>query len=493
MLPSPFPEIILSLFLLSVFIITLYTFGEFHLGYILVSKNKKKKYHPVLPSFNIDELPPVTIQLPMYNERYVAEAVIDSCAKLDYPSDKLEIQVIDDSDDETIEIVNKRVSYWKEQGIDIKAIRRTNRKGYKAGALAEATPQSNGEFLAIFDADFRPNPDFLLKSIPCFQNKNVGIVQGRWGHVNREYSWLTRSQTLFLDIFFMVEQRARAINKYFLRFNGSGGIWRKACIDDVGGWSSDTLAEDLDLVFRAQLHDWQVIYDDTLEAPAEVPINLNDFKAQQYRWAKGKAQVIWKLSGQLWRKKMSIAKKFHAYLDLFNIFVIPSVIGIALLSIPIMFILLNTNEYNAYLAWGSFGLLNVFIPPWFCWIVLKRYNKTNASTFGDLLKSIFPFTFLLLGILHTQLASIFDAIFINDKVFHRTSKYNIVGKEGSLKNKVYAPKKISPITYMEGFLILYYGFGLYFGLTNNSFGFFHFHLILVISLTVSVLHTFRRA
>ena len=188
---------------------------------------------------------------------------------------------------------------------------------------------------------------------------------------------------------------------------------------------------------------------------------------------------------------MGFEKKFHAYLDLFNIFVIPSVVGIALLSIPIMFIMMNTNEYNSYLAWGSFGLLNVCIPPWFCWVVLKRYNKTNGKTLLDLLKSIMPFTFLLLGIIITQLASIVDAVFINDKVFHRTSKYNIVGKEGSIKNKVYTPRKISPITYIEAILVIYFSWGIYVGVENVSLGFIHFHIVLVVSFSLSIINTIR--
>jgi len=493
MLQTPIPELILVFFGIAVFIITLYTFGEFHLGYINISRNKKTRYKPILPSVAIEQLPNVTVQLPMYNERYVAEAVIDASAKLDYPVEKLEIQVIDDSNDETLQIVDKRVAYWKDQGIDIKTVRRTNRVGYKAGALADATPHAKGDFLTIFDADFRPNSDFLLKSIPYFEDEKVGIVQGRWGHVNRDYSLLTKTQSLFLDMFFMVEQQARSLAGFFLRFNGSGGIWRKKCIEDAGGWSADTLSEDLDLAFRAQLKDWKVIYDDTLEVPAEVPINLLDFKAQQYRWAKGKAQVIKKLSGKLWKKKMPFVKRLHVYFDLYNIFVIPALVGIALLSIPIMFMVIDTNEYNKYLGWGTFALLNVILPPWFGWLVLRRYNETKWTTYLELMKLLFPLAFLLLGITMTQFISIFDAYFTNNKVFHRTSKYNIVGNKGSLKGKVYAPKKISPVTYLEGVLVLYYSWGVYLGIVTSTYGFMHFHILLVISFTYMFVSSFRRA
>ncbi len=493
MLQSPIPELTLVLFGIAVLLITIYTFGEFHLVYFVVTKKKKKRFHPVLPDYKREDLPKVTVQLPMYNERYVAEAVIDSCANLDYPREKFEIQVVDDSNDETVEIVDKRVEYWKEQGINIEVFRRKERKGYKAGALKDAIPFASGEFLAVFDADFRPNQDFLLKSIPYFQDEKVGIVQGRWGHLNRDYSTLTKAQSLFLDMFFMIEQQARSLAGYYLRFNGSGGIWRKSCIEDAGGWSDDTISEDLDLVFRAQLKDWKVIYDDSLEVPAEVPINLLDFKAQQYRWSKGKAQVIKKLSGKLLKKKMPFLNKLHVFFDLYNIFVIPALVLIALLSIPITFLIIETDVYNKYLAWGTIGLLNIIIPPWFAWLVLRRYNTTKWKTFLDVIKSIFPLAFLLLGITLTQLVSIFDAYFTNNKVFHRTSKYNIVGKEGSAKGKIYAPRKISPITYLEGLFVLYYSWGVYLDIVTGTFGFLHFHIILVISFAYVFANSFKRA
>ncbi len=492
MLQSPFPEIILFLFAIAVLLITIYTFGEIHLGYIISTKKKRQKYIPKLPDFEFSELPHVTVQLPMYNERYVAKAVIDASTQLNYPKEKLEIQVIDDSDDDTIDIVDERVAYWKEQGIDIITVRRTHRKGYKAGALAEATKEAKGDFLAIFDADFRPNSDFLLRSIPYFSDKEVGILQGRWGHVNREYSNLTKSQSLFLDMFFMVEQSARALAGYFLRFNGSGGVWRKKTIEDAGGWSDDTLSEDLDLAFRAQLNDWKVIYDDTLEVPAEVPVNILDFRAQQYRWTKGKAQVIKKLSGKLWRKKMPIIEKLHVFFDLYNIFVIPALVVIAFISIPIMFLIMETNMYNKFLAWGTIGLLNIFILPWFLSLVVKRYHNSSWKTISEIAKSIFPLAFLLLGITFLQLVSILDAYLTNNKVFHRTSKYNIVGKEGTTKDKIYRPRKISPTTWIEALLVIYYSWGIYLGIENQTFSFLHFHIILVISFTYSVVSSLKK-
>lgn len=481
MLESPFPEIILGFYTLAVIVITLYTFGQFHLAYYLITPNKKDRFRPILPEANPKDLPHVTVQLPMYNEQYVAELVIDASAKLDYPSDRLEIQVVDDSNDETVNIVNNRAIYWQEKGIDVKVVRRENREGFKAGALRDATPEANGEFIAIFDADFQPNSDFLLKTIPYFKDDKVGIVQGRWGHLNRNYSSLTKAQTIFLDMFFMVEQQARSIAGFFLRFNGSGGVWRKSCIDDAGGWSADTLSEDLDLAFRAQLKDWKVIYDDTIEVPAEIPVTVSDFKVQQYRWTKGKAQVIKKLSSKIWAKKMPIVHKFHIYFDLFNILAIPSVVILAALSIPLTLILLKTSEYNTFLAYFTIGLINVVIAPWFSWLVVRRYNETKFQTIKELARSFFPLVLLLLGITFTQFVSMFDGFFGSKKIFfHRTSKYNISGDKGSWKDKVYTPREIPLMTYIEGILVIYFAWGLYIDITNLSFGFLPFHTILTL-------------
>ena len=493
MLDTYIPEIILGFYTIAVVIITLYTFGEFHLVYFLVTRNRKNRFHAQLPDVKPENLPTVTVQLPMYNEQYVAAAVIDSCAKLEYPAGKLEIQVVDDSTDETVAIVNERAEYWNSQGVNVKVVHRENRQGFKAGALKDATPSAVGEFIAIFDADFRPNPDFLLRTIPYFQDEKIGIVQGRWGHLNRGYSMLTKSQSIFLDMFFMVEQHARSLAGFFLRFNGSGGVWRKSCIEDAGGWSADTLSEDLDLSFRAQLKGWKVIYDDEIEVPAEIPVNLLDFKAQQYRWTKGKAQVIKKLSKEIRKTKMGFIKKLHIYFDLYNIFAIPSVIILAGLSIPLTFLLLQSDDYNQFLAYFSIGLINVVVAPWFAWLTVRRYNKTAWGTFKEMLTSFFPLVFVLLGITFVQFVSIIDGFFTKNKYFHRTSKYNITGKTGSLKDKIYAPKEVPVITYIEGLLAAYFIWGIVIDITNMTFGFLPFHTILVLGYSFMFLNSFRKS
>lgn len=479
MLDTILPDIIVGIYALSATLITLYTLGQFILFYYYKTPNKKGRFKPVLPSFEFDDLPHVTVQLPMYNEKYVAEAVIDACAKLKYPANKLEIQVVDDSTDETVEIVKKNVAYWKEQGIDIVLVHRENRKGFKAGALADATPTAKGEFIAIFDADFRPKENFLLQTIPYFQDDKVGIVQGRWGHLNREYSLLTRSQSIFLDMFFMIEHEAKSLASLFLRFNGSGGVWRKKTIEDAGGWSADTLSEDLDLAFRAQLKDWKVIYDVDVEAPAEIPVTMNDFKAQQYRWTKGKAQVIRKLTGSINKSKIPLWTKIHIYFDLYNILTIPSIMVLAILSIPLLFILDSTSEYNTFLSFFSLALVNVVLAPLFGWNVFKHYNKTTWGALKEMLIYFMPFTFVLLGMSVFQLTSMIDG-FVSDKVyFKRTGKFNITEDGGTWKDKVYKPSEIPFITYLEGLMVFYFIWGLVIDFQLMTFGFLPFHIVLV--------------
>jgi cellulose synthase/poly-beta-1,6-N-acetylglucosamine synthase-like glycosyltransferase len=250
--------------------------------------------------------PAVTVQLPLYNERHVAERLIDACARLDYPADKLEIQVLDDSDDATAPLIDACAQRWQQAGRHVRVVRRTSRTGYKAGALAHALPAARGEFIAIFDADFLPPPAFLRATLPHFyaaDGDNLAFVQARWEHLNRDYSPLTRGQALALDGHFAIEQAGRQAAGYMLGFNGSAGVWRRAAIEDpaVGGWQQDTLCEDLDLSYRAQLAGWRARYCNELEAPAEIPPQLAAYKRQQFRWAKGSIQTLRKLGGRVWR------------------------------------------------------------------------------------------------------------------------------------------------------------------------------------------------
>ena len=255
------------------------------------------RHNRVTPSMNQAKVRPcVTIQLPVYNERYVIERLIDSVAALDWPHGKLQIQVLDDSDDDTTVLARARVEHHRQRGLDISLIRRPNRSGYKAGALAVGLTQARGEFIAIFDADFVPPSDFLHNVIPHFlDHPKLGLVQTRWSHLNADYSCLTRAQSLALDGHFVVEQTARNRMGLLMNFNGTGGIWRRTCIESSGGWSGDTISEDLDLSYRAQMAGWDCLYLPAVSAPAELPPQLTAFKRQQFRWAKGSIQCLRKL------------------------------------------------------------------------------------------------------------------------------------------------------------------------------------------------------
>ncbi len=241
------------------------------------------------------QLPMVTIQLPVFNERYVAERLIRAVVSMDYPADKLEIQVLDDSTDDTAEIVAELVAQYEKEGVQVYHIRRSARTGYKAGALAEGLKTARGEFVAVFDADFIPEPSFLMETLDHFSEENVGMVQGRWGHLNRNYSSLTRAQAILLDGHFVIEHNARFRSGRFFNFNGTAGVWRKCAIEDAGGWQHDTLTEDLDLSYRAQVKGWRFVYLDDVQVPAEIPVNMAAFKSQQFRWAKGSIQTAKKL------------------------------------------------------------------------------------------------------------------------------------------------------------------------------------------------------
>ncbi len=261
------------------------------------------------------QYPHVTVQAPMYNEKFVAARIIDAIAAFEYPKDKLHIQVIDDSTDESVGIVAERVAHYKSLGLDIDHVRRPNRSGYKAGALADAMDSVKGEFIAIFDADFIPHPDFLMKTLPYFTHEKVGLVQTRWAYLNSPKNMLTRIQSVMLDAHFGIEQVTRYGLKAFFNFNGTAGIWRKATITDAGGWRSDTLTEDTDLSYRAQIKGWDFIYRPDIDCPSEIPEDMGAFKIQQHRWAKGAIEVMKKLLPTIWAadipKKVKVEATFH--------------------------------------------------------------------------------------------------------------------------------------------------------------------------------------
>lgn len=284
--------------------------------YLMIFLYYKYRKQVPQPLGTLATLPKVTVQLPLYNEMYVADRLLDAMAALDYPKDKLEIQVLDDSTDETTEIVARKVSSLRQKGFDISHIHRANRIGFKAGALQNGLPHATGEFIAIFDADFVPQRDLLQKTIQYFSDPNIGMIQTRWGHINEQYSLLTRIQSMFLDGHFLIEQTARARSGRFFNFNGTAGIWRRSCIESSGGWEHDTLAEDLDLSYRAQIKGWKFLFLPEIVTPAELPVEMNAFKSQQHRWAKGSVQACKKLLPALWRTDLPLKVKIEGTVHL---------------------------------------------------------------------------------------------------------------------------------------------------------------------------------
>ncbi|MDQ7028673.1 MAG: glycosyltransferase [Ardenticatenia bacterium] len=304
--------------------------------------------------------PQVTVQLPVYNERYVIIRLIDAVARLDYPADRLEIQVLDDSTDATTRLAARRVQVWQQRGVNIRLIRRDRRVGYKAGALQHGLATASGDLIAIFDADFVPPPDWLRRTVPVLvHHPEVGIVQTRWEHLNADLSALTRAQALALDGHFGVEQPARAHNGLLLNFNGSAGLWRRRCIEEAGGWRSETLSEDLDLSYRAQLRGWRVAYLPDVTAPAEIPPRMTAFKRQQFRWAKGSAQCVRLLAGPLARSSLPLHVRLLGLLHLTGYFIHPGMVVLLLLTLPL---LLSDKHMETSLPPAWLGLLGLSAP-----------------------------------------------------------------------------------------------------------------------------------
>lgn len=302
-----------------------------------------------------DAWPVVTVQLPLFNERFVAARLLDACASLDYPAGRLELQVLDDSTDETAEVVAERVAYWRRRGVDVVHVRRRGREGYKAGALANGLSFARGDLVAVFDADFVPPPDFLRHLVPHFDAPDVGLVQARWEHRNADASVLTRVQAALLDAHFVIEQGVRYGAGCFMSFNGTAGVWRRACIDDAGGWRADTLTEDLDLSYRAQLRGWRFRFAPDLGVPADLPASAAAWRRQQFRWTKGTAETARLLLRRLWASPLSLRTRLQGALHLTGFLVYPAILTAALLHAPLLAAhALGRGVSDAYL--GALGL-----------------------------------------------------------------------------------------------------------------------------------------
>ncbi len=416
--------------------------------YLKHSRQKPK------PQSHFKELPLVTIQLPVFNEMHVVDRLLEAVAKLDYPKNKLQIQLLDDSTDDTVEICRLGIEGLISQGFDAKHIHRTDRVGYKAGALENGTRFAKGEYLFILDADFVPNPDVLLKTIHYFSDDNIGMIQTRWGHLNRTYNLLTRVQAMFLDGHLELEQTARNRSGRFFTFNGTAGIWRKSCIADAGGWEHDTLTEDMDLSYRAQLKGWRFIFLNEVETPAELPVDMDGFKSQQHRWTKGSIQVCKKVLPAIWRSKIPLFVKLEATAHLTSNFAYLLLICLCFLIYP--------NQH----AQPDFGKLTQYIinVPIFFFAsvsVILFYLTSQKALRPDSWWKEIPYLPLLLalgiGMSITNAKAVIEALLNHQTAFVRTPKYGLSGKSSDWKKSSYkAIKSLTPfVELLFGFFFLF--------------------------------------
>ena len=463
--------IIAILFTLSLLYLFLFSIGQLHLTHIYLRRKKDEDKPPT------EEYQPyVTIQLPVYNEKYVVERLLDAVVRLDYPREKLEIQILDDSTDETSGIIYQRLEWLEKFEVNIKHIRRDNRAGYKAGALQEGLQTATGEFIVIFDSDFVPDKDFLKKTLPWFQDPELGVVQTRWGHINKDYSLVTQLQAFGLDAHFSIEQSARNAAGSFINFNGTCGVWRKRCIIDAGGWSADTLTEDLDLSYRAQLKGWKFKYLEDVVTPGELPVVMPVIKLQQYRWNKGAAETARKLAGKIFTATLSPRQKFHAFLHLFNSSVFVALFLSAIVSLPMLFIKNSHPAIQWFFNIGSVFFLGFLSVAIFYWTATRRFYPHSKRFF-----ILFPaFLIISMGLsLHNGLAVIEGWLGIKTP-FMRTPKFNIVEKRDSWSNNTYLNSNLDVLTVLEGFLSLCFIFAVIKGIQMNDTSMLVFHAMLAL-------------
>jgi cellulose synthase/poly-beta-1,6-N-acetylglucosamine synthase-like glycosyltransferase len=474
-----FGYIFLIAYLVALSYVTFYCLMSFHLLY-----NYKKSHWndegPKDEELEKNDFPFVTIQLPIYNELYVVERLIESICEFDYPKDRYEVHVLDDSTDETIEITRKKVDEYKNKGFLIEHIRRADRVGYKAGALKAGMKYAKGEFIAIFDADFLPKKNFLKKTIPFFKNKKVGVVPTRWEHINEDYSLITKLQAFQLNVHFRVEQVGRKAGNYMLQFNGTAGVWRRNCIDDAGGWEADTLTEDLDLSYRAQLNGWEIVYLENVGSPAELPAEMNGLKSQQHRWMKGGAETAKKMLPSVWKSNLNFGQKVHASLHLLSSSVFLFVFLIGISSVPLIFYLGMLKINAAYFAFFLIGLLSI--------IAIYYTANVHAEDNGDsYLKSLLKFMLLFpvflalsMGLSFHNSIAVLQGYLGKKSPFVRTPKFAISTGSDTVNNKKYLAEKIPMTTILEGILAIYFFAAVLGAIYYENTTFIVFHILLML-------------
>ena len=431
--PNAFDLAILIPYFTVLIILSIYGVHRYHLTWTYL----RHKSNAPKPGKGFETLPRVTIQLPIYNERYVVERLLEAVTRIDYPRDLLEIQVLDDSTDETTIVASRLASEYVRSGYPVVYVHRNHRTGFKAGALEAGLGQARGEFIAIFDADFVPSPDVIRRMLPYFTDPRVGVVQGRWTWINREYSALTEVEAIVLDGHFVIEHGGRHFSGRFFNFNGTAGMWRRTAIDDAGGWQHDTLTEDTDLSYRAQLKGWKFIYDPTIECPSELPVEVNAFKSQQARWAKGLMQTGRKILPRVWRSNQPLATKLEATFHLTANIAYPLMVFFSLILLPAMIV-------RFYQGW--FQMLYLDLPLFLASTcsVSSFYMVAQRELYPHSWKRRIKYIPLLMatgiGLSITNAKVVLEALFGVKSEFVRTPKYRVENREAAWEQKRYSRK-----------------------------------------------------
>lgn len=467
--------LILIIFTFLLFVIFLYSLSQLNLLWNYLQKRKQdipsQKWHFTDPL----NFPFVTIQLPVFNERPVIERLLKNIAEIDYPHERLEIQVLDDSTDDSVVLTGSLINDIKQKGLEIQHICRANRVGFKAGALKEGLVAAKGEFIAVFDSDFLPGKSWLKETLPHFYNDKVGVVQTRWDHVNRNFSLLTRLQAFLLDFHFLLEQNGRSFGGHFINFNGTAGIWRKSCILDAGNWESDTLTEDLDLSYRAQLKGWKFIYLDHIETPAELPVTIEAARSQQFRWNKGAAENFQKnFKKLLLNKNISGATKIHSFFHLLNSSLFLLVLLLAILSVPMLLIKTSSIQDLFVEILICFSLSTIIFFTTY-WVAFKRINGGSFKSFLRFIGYFFIFFSIAMGFSLHNSAAVLEGHLGKKSEFIRTPKFNIFGKN---KFEVRSAIDWNLTLVLEILLMFLFGFAILMAFQTENYTLLLFHFML---------------
>lgn len=481
--------IFIIIHIVCLFVVLLFSLSQLDL---LIKYHKKSD--EVVPDLK-DDFPLVCIQLPIYNEAYVVERLINSVVSLDYPKSKLHIQILDDSTDNSTGIIASKIRVYQTEGFQIDHIRRSVRKGFKAGALEYGMKQTNADYICIFDADFLPQTDFLKRLLPfLLRDEKMGLVQSKWDYINVDYNILTQLQAFALDGHFAVEQAGRNRAGLFMNFNGTAGIWRKKCIQEAGGWKDDTLTEDLDLSYRAQLKGWKFKYLEHYKTPSELPVEMNALKSQQFRWTKGAAECARKNLGLLWSSNETLYRKIQGSFHLLNSGVFPILLLAVLLIFPMNLMLAGGLQADWILEVSVVFLISTLIYALFYWTAYNNHTqKTGSEKFWDFGWKFMAFLCYSIGLsVHNSVAVLEGYIGIRSE-FVRTPKFNIRQKNEKWTDNKYRTKEINLIFFLEGILFLHMFFTLMYAIFHGVYAFIPLNLIFLLGISLVFFGTYSHA